>query len=199
MSVSSKEVASTSNHQAGAVKEVVSTMEDSDKLSKSVAGRTGKVVDIAEQTRKDVENGFSITKGNMEKMDEIRRLANNTMASTQEIKERIVEVQHASDGLISLSEHGTLKITEGWKMAHSLDAVFREVLNSSESSAGSARKISESVNQQADAFEQILLTLKQISDGIDNFVASAEATNRACNTQQKMADDLNGIVEKYSV
>ncbi len=262
LSVSSREVASTSNHQAGAVKEVVSTMEDSDRLSKSVAGRIGKVVDIAEQTRKDVENGFSITKGNMEKMDEIRtangdvidgirelgsqieniweivefiksvadqtkiiafnaeleasaageagknfeivaneirRLANNTMASTQEIKERIVEVQHASDGLISLSEHGTLKITEGWKMAQSLDAVFREVLNSSESSADSARKISESINQQADAFEQILLTLKQISDGIDNFVASAEATNRACNTLQKMADDLNGIVEKYSV
>lgn len=262
LSISSKEVASTSNHQASAVKEVVSTMEDSDALSKSVAGRIVKVVDIAEQTRKNVENGFSITKGNLEKMDEIRtsnsgviegiralesqidsiweiveiinsvadqtkiiafnaeleasaagemgknfeivageirRLANNTMASTKEIKEKIVDVQHASDGLISLSEQATRKIAEGWKLSKSLDAVFQEVLNSSESSSDSARKISQSINQQADAFEQILLTLKQISDGVDHFVVSAEDTTKASETLQTMADNLKGIVDKYTV
>ncbi len=262
LSTSSKEVASTSTHQASAVKEVVSTMEDSDKLSKSVAGRIGDVVDIAEKTRKNAENGFSITQGNMEKMDdirsansdvingvkslangiksiweiveiinsvadqtkiiafnaeleasaageagknfeivanEIRRLANNTMASTQEIKQKIVEVQGASDDLITLSEEGTQKITEGWHLAKSLASVFEEVLNSSEASAGSAQKISESINQQAEAFEQILLTLKQISDGIDNFVVSAEDTTQASETLQRMAQDLKGIVAKYTV
>ncbi len=262
LSVSSREVASTSNSQAGAVKEVVSTMEDSDKLSKSVAGRIVKVVDIAEKTRENVENGFAITRGNMEKMDEIRtsnsdvingikalgkqiksiweiveiinsvadqtkiiafnaeleasaageagknfeivageirRLANNTMTSTKAIKKRIDEVQHASDNLIVLSEAGTGKITEGWKLSKNLDAVFQEVLDSSETSAGSAQKISESINQQAEAFEQILLTLKQISDGIDNFVVSTEATTQASETLRVMADDLKGIVGKYTV
>ncbi len=262
LSVSSKEVASTSNSQASAVKEVVSTMEDSDNLSKSVAGRIVKVVEIAEKTRKNVENGFAITRGNMEKMDEIRtansdvtngikalgrqiksiweiveiinsvadqtkiiafnaeleasaageagknfeivaseirRLANNTMSSTKAIKERIDEVQRASDSLIDLSEAGTQKIAEGWKVSKSLDAVFQEVLDSSETSADSARKISESINQQAEAFEQILLTLKQISDGIDNFVISTEATTQASETLRVMADDLKGIVGKYAV
>jgi methyl-accepting chemotaxis protein len=262
LSVSSKEVASTSNSQASAVKEVVSTMEDSDKLSKSVAGRIVKVVGIAEKTRENVENGFAITRGNMEKMEEIRtansdvingikalgkqiksiweiveiinsvadqtkiiafnaeleasaageagknfeivaseirRLANNTMSSTKAIKERIDEVQHASDSLIDLSEAGTQKIAEGWKVSKNLDAVFQEVLDSSETSADSAQKISESINQQADAFEQILLTLKQISDGIDNFVVSTEATTQASETLRVMADDLKGIVGKYAV
>jgi methyl-accepting chemotaxis protein len=262
LSVSSKEVASTSNSQASAVKEVVSTMEDSDKLSKSVAGRIVKVVDIAEKTRENVENGFAITRGNMEKMEEIRtansdvingikalgkqiksiweiveiinsvadqtkiiafnaeleasaageagknfeivaseirRLANNTMSSTKAIKERIDEVQRASDSLIDLSEAGTQKIAEGWKVSKSLDAVFQEVLDSSETSADSAQKISESINQQADAFEQILLTLKQISDGIDNFVVSTEATTQASETLRVMADYLKGIVGKYAV
>ncbi len=262
LSVSSKEVASTSNHQASAVKEVVSTMEDSDKLSRSVAGKIGEVADIAEQTRENVENGFSITRGNLEKMEEIRmansdvingikalgshiksiweivgiinavadqtkiiafnaeleasaageagknfeivaneirRLASNTMTSTREIKDRIIEIQHASDDLIAVSEAGTLKITEGWQLSKSLDAVFQEVLNSSETSADSARTISESINQQAEAFGQILLTLKQISDGVDNFVMSTEATTQASETLKQMAEDLKAIVEKYGV
>jgi len=130
---------------------------------------------------------------------EIRRLADNTMTSTRAIKERIDEVQSASDNLIVVSREGTQKITEGWKLSKNLDAVFQEVLDSSETSADSARKISESINQQAEAFEQILLTLKQISDGIDNFVVSTEATTQASETLRVMADDLKGIVGKYAV
>jgi hypothetical protein len=130
---------------------------------------------------------------------EIRRLADNTMTSTRAIKERIDEVQSASDNLIVVSREGTQKITEGWKLSKNLDAVFQEVLDSSETSADSAQKISESINQQAEAFEQILLTLKQISDGIDNFVVSTEATTQASETLRVMADDLKGIVGKYAV
>ncbi len=262
LSVSSKEIFSTSNYQASAVKEVVSTMEDSDRLSKSVAERIGEVVNLAEKTRTNVENGFSITRQNTEQMDEIRnangeiikgmkilgaqiksiweiveiinsvadqtkiiafnadleassageagkkfkivaheirRLADNTRTSTEEIQDKIDEIQHASDNLIALSEGGTRKITEGWKLSKSLDAVFQEILNSSETSAESAQRISTSINQQADAFEQILLTLRQISDGIDNFVVSTESTTQASETLRQMADDLKEIVDKYSV
>lgn len=262
LSVSSQEVASTANHQASAVKEVVSTMEDSDKLSKSIARRIGEVAEIAERTRKNIENGFSITRSNLEKMEEIRnanrgvikgikalgsqlrsiweiveiinsvadqtkiiafnaeleasaageagnnfeivaneirRLANNTMTSTRKIKTTIVEIQNASDELIAVSESGTKKIAQGWQLSKDLDAVFQEILNSSEYSADSAHKISESINQQAEAFGQILLTLRQISDGVDSFVMSTESTNQASETLRNMANDLKGIVDRYSV
>ncbi len=262
LSVSSREIETTANNQAAAVKEVVSTMEDSDQLSKSIASRIHDVARVANQTREHVERGFSMTRENKEKMDEIRktngevidgikslgdhikniweivgiinavadqtkiiafnaeleasaageagknfeivaseirRLANNTMTSTREIKSKIIEIQKASDNVILTSEDGTERINQGWQLSHDLEEVFREILDSSESSAESARNITESINQQVQAFEQILLTLKQISESIDNFVVSTRSTTGASETLQGMARDLDAIVGEYRV
>jgi len=262
LSVSSREIQTTSNNQAASVKEVVSTMEDSDKLSKSIAVKIEEVVRIADQTRENVEKGFTITKDNRNQMEEIRttnsevitgikslgdhinniweivgiinsiadqtkiiafnaeleasaageagknfeivaseirRLANNTMVSTKEIKSKIIEIQKASDNLILNSEDGTKKITAGWKLSAHLKEVFQQILDSSDTSAKSAHKITESIRQQVNAFEQILLTLKQISEGIDNFVVSTRSSTEASETLSAMAEELNAIVAEYKV
>lgn len=72
LSASSEQVRSTSSRQAAAVKEVVTTMEDSDRLSKAAASRIEDVARIAEETREYVEEGFTVTKENRDKMDNIR-------------------------------------------------------------------------------------------------------------------------------
>lgn len=130
---------------------------------------------------------------------EIRRLADSTVSSTGEIKARITEIQHASDHLILASERGTMKIAQGWKLSNSLNEVFEEILNSSEKSAESAETIVQSVNHQVSAFHQTLQTLKQISEGVENFVVSTRSTKNASERLQDMADSLNSLIEKYKV
>ncbi|MCP4346290.1 MAG: PAS domain-containing protein [Desulfobacterales bacterium] len=253
LSVSSQQISGTSNEQAAAVKEIVSTMEDSDRLARSIAAKIDEVTEIANTTKNVVADGFSIIKQSFAKMDqiknsnsetiteikslgdriesiweivnmingiadqtriiafnaeleassagdagknfqivatEIRRLADSTVSSTGEIRSKISEIQNSSDKLIVVSEDGTEKIAEGWELSGELHKVFEEILSSSELSAKSADQIALSINQQVSAFEQILLTLKQISEGIDSFVASTKATTHASEKLREMADSL---------
>lgn len=262
LSVSSQEITATSNEQAAAVKEIVTTMEDSDKLSKSIANRIGEVTRISNQTREVVQTGFETVQGSLEKMDEIknsnsetiegikslgekidsiweivniingiadqtkiiafnaeleasaageagknfqivateiRRLADSTMTSTNEIKSKINEIQHSSDNLIIASEEGTEHIREGGELSGELRRIFEDVLSSAEISAESAGQIATSINQQVSAFEQILQTLKQISKGIDNFVVSTKSTASSSVSLQEMAESLKEIVNRYQV
>ena len=77
--------------------------------------------------------------------------------------------------------------------------VFDEILNSSEISATSADQIASSIKQQVAAFEQILLTLKQISEGIDDFVVSTKSTASASETLHDMSDELDMIISRYRI
>ena len=262
LSVSSQEITTTSNQQAAAVKEIVSTMEDSDQLSRSIVVRINEVSSIANDTRRVVDEGETRVRSILGKMREIRasndgtikgirnlgdridsiweivniingiadqtkiiafnaeleaaaagpagknfqivaaeirRLADGTVASTTEIKNKITEIQHSSDHLIIASEEGTSRIQEGDAISDELRVMFEDIRGSSEISAKSAEKIAMSINQQVMAFEQILQTLKQISEGIDNFVATTRSTVKSSATLKEMAEGMQSAVDVYEV
>jgi methyl-accepting chemotaxis protein len=260
LNVSTQEISATSNQQAAGVKEIISTMEDSDQLSKRVAAQANEVARIAEGTKEVVATGFGIIKESLDKMDsikeanaqsirgikelgdkieriwdivniingiadqtkiiafnaeleaasageagksfqivatEIRRLADGTVNSTSEIKSRINEMQNSSDHLILSSEEGTTKIIAGWELSNKLRTLFEDILKTSEISSDSAQQIAGSIDQQVVAFDQILVTLKQISAGIDNFVTSTASTSKLTRVLMDMSVDLHQVVVKY--
>jgi methyl-accepting chemotaxis protein len=262
LGASTMEISSTANEQAASVKEILSTMEDSDTLSKGVAVKIQEVVKIANNTKENVGKGFTLIQGSLDKMteirgtngntiggikhlggqidsiweivniingiadqtkiiafnaeleaaaagdagrnfqivaSEIRRLADDTVDSTNEIKAKINEIQHASDKLIIASEEGTQRIKEGWDISHHIRGVFEDVLSSSEISAVSADDISRSIRMQVSSFEQIFLTLKQISESIDSFVESTQSTTEASEKLKEIAHSFNSTVGNYTV
>lgn len=125
--------------------------------------------------------------------NEIRRLADGTMESTREIKERINEIQHSSDKLIITSEGGTGKIQEGCELTAKLEHNFGNIKESSEITADTASEIKMIIEQQTAAFDQILITLKQISAGIENFSSSTQSVNDSSVQLQHIADKLADI------
>ena len=251
---------STSNQQAASVKEVVATMEDSDKLTKNVGGQIQAVAEMSNTTRENVEEGFSIIHSNLEKMEEvksannktitgvrslndeisgiweivkminniagqikmiafnaeleassageagknfeivaneIRRLADGTVSSTTQIRQKIQAIQASSENLILSSEEGTDKIMEGWELSSNVESVFSKILDSSEETANSARDITDSVEQQISAIEQILMTLKQISSGVNSFVGSTNATAETTENLENSIDELKTLIAGY--
>ena len=260
LSSSSSEISTTSNEQASAVKEIVSTMEDSDSLSKGIEKKISEVAGISDHLRSIVNQGVNNVEESLVKMEEIRvsnhdtiagirslsekieaiweivtiinsiadqtkiiafnaeleasaagdagknfqivaseirRLANSTVSSTSEIKNKINEIQHSSDRLITASEDGTNKIEEGGSLTETLHSTFEEIMESAEISADSAKDISTSIRQQVLAFEQILLTLKQISEGINNFVISTKSTSEITQNLKTMSDSMKGFLSTY--
>ncbi len=141
----------------------------------------------------DAGKNFQIVAG------EIRRLADSTVNSTNEIKGKINEIQHASDKLIVASEEGTRRITEGWDISTNIRGIFEEVLNSSEISAHSADEISRSTKMQVSSFEQIFTTLKQISESIDSFVESTNYTNQVSDHLTEITESFGKEIDGYTV
>ncbi len=127
--------------------------------------------------------------------NEIRRLADGTMESTREIKERITEIQYASDKLIVTSEEGTNKIQEGCELNTRLEENFDSIHVSTDETAETAGEIKMIIEQQSAAFDQIVITLKQISSGIENFSSATKSVNEASMQLQAIADTLTGITK----
>ncbi len=122
---------------------------------------------------------------------EIRRLSDGIIDGTKEIKERITEIQQNSDNLILASESGTEKIQEGVESAKNLEERFGSIKNASEITATSAGDITTIIQQQAVASEQILITLKQIAAGVENFTMATDYISKASQNLKVIASDLS--------
>lgn len=122
---------------------------------------------------------------------EIRRLADGIIDGTKEIKEKITQIQHTSDNLILSSESGTDKINDGCNQAKSLEENFMSIKNAAEITADSAKEITSIIQQQTIASGQILITLKQISAGVDNFTIATENISSASENIRLIAEELN--------
>lgn len=122
---------------------------------------------------------------------EIRRLADGIIDGTKEIKERITEIQHSSDVLILASESGTEKINEGCERAHELEANFESIRAAAEITSDSASEITNIIQQQTAASGQILVTLKQIAAGVENFTSATESVSSSAEQLKEIANKLN--------
>ncbi|MBU0954834.1 MAG: hypothetical protein KKI09_05320, partial [Spirochaetes bacterium] len=261
LSTTTKEVSSTSNMQAAAVKEVVSTMEDSNHITQSIGRSISEVTRIAMKTKEHVEDGTTLVQDTSQKMSEIRkknmdtiagirsladkiraiwdivdiintiveqtriiafnaaleastageagrnfrivageikRLADSTNQSTSEIQSRITEIQKAANNLIVVSEEGTERIRQGHELSEQLHSVFSDILDSADISASSSENIEFSIRQQAAAFEQILVTMKEISRGIDNLVLTQQQTAQTAESLGSMASSLKLQAAEFS-
>ncbi len=255
----SKQTESISLEQSASVKEIVATMEDSDKLSRNILTRIGDVALVANKTKQNVTHGVKTLATNVEKMreindankdtitgikslsdkiegvwdivniintitdqtkiiafnaeleaasageagksfnivaTEIRRLADLTTNSTREIKQRITEIQHSSDNLIITSEGGTEKIQEGITLSTNLEENFNYIKTSAEITAESSSDIRDIIEQQTFAFEQIVVTLRQIAAGVESFSFSTQAITAASEELKKIAETLETSVLK---
>ena len=124
---------------------------------------------------------------------EIRRLASTITDSTKEIRSRIIGIQHSSDNLIISSEGGTEKIREGSTLFASLEENFERLTTSSKITAESATDIQETTYSQDATFLQISETLRQLSQGFDDFSQSAKTISDSSENLQNTAFILSTI------
>ena len=127
--------------------------------------------------------------------NEIRRLSDGIIDGTKEIKERINEIQHSSDSLILASESGTQKINEGYESAKNLGEMFASIKNSAEITAASAGDITEIIQQQTNASEQILIALKQIAAGVETFTVATDNISLSSEHIRSMSEAMNNSVK----
>lgn len=124
---------------------------------------------------------------------EVRRLTNNTIQSTNEIKERLYEIQKSSEKLILSSKNGSQKIEDENKIVKELQKNFENLKESSQSTDSSCDEINLIIQQQTSSFEQIVETLRELSKAIESFSSSTQSISLNAENLCQIADKLNNL------
>ncbi len=258
-----RETVASTTQQASAVKEVVSTMEDSNRINEEIRDRASDLTGSARDSQDSVDAGFGKVQETILKMDEIkdanqrtlgeidglteeissigeiieiingianqtriiafnaeleassagsgasagmsfrivaaeiRRLANGTVESLISVRDRIAQIQQGSDRLLASSEEGTTKIEEGLRHTADLNSIFKRIRAQAESNFGLASGIGEILVAQGQAFDQIFMTLKQISEGAEQVLASARISGGEVGKLQGLIEELKGLLTRF--
>ena len=112
---------------------------------------------------------------------EIRRLSDTVIDSIKEIKTNIEEIQKASDRLILDSEKGSKQINASYENAKSLERGFGSIMATPQVSDDATEEIRNRVDDMASSSEQVFSSLKQITQGIEEF---SQTTSGVSNTEQ---------------
>lgn len=131
--------------------------------------------------------------------NEIRRLANNTMDSTEEIKKRMNEMQSTANRLIHSSLETTEQIKHGYELAKLLENSFMNINSSVNENSVSSNEIKEMMRQQTVGFNQIADTVQQVNSSIQGFTYSMRSI---IGTANNLKDDAHymesALTEKES-
>ena len=85
----SQSTASTSLEQSTGVKEILATMEDTDRQTRNIVDKIADVTTVAEGTENNVNAGFEILQSNLDKMTEITDANVSTITGIRELGEKI--------------------------------------------------------------------------------------------------------------
>ncbi len=171
----------------------------SDKI-KSIDEIASLIYNIAEQTKTVALNArleamsASSSKTDSESFNivsnEIKRLAESTTESIQEIRSYIAGIQQSSKELLSTSEKSTVIIQEESSLISELESQYKSIEMSAENVAEKANDISSTVEEQTVSFRQIVTTLNQISESIESFTKSAQTIKSSIESINSVAKEL---------
>jgi len=130
---------------------------------------------------------------------EIRRLADSVMESTEEIENKISEIQQAVSSLVTSSEKGSKGIDEGIETSSHTSETLSHILTGAQSTVEAAKQISLSTQQQKTASDQVVVSLREIAEGSKQTSDSIMQINNTTIELSKLSDNLKDVVDKFKV
>lgn len=178
------------------------------------------ISDVAEQTRLLALNasieaahagehgrGFSVVAEN------VRRLADTTMESTNNIRGLIASVQHKIKGISDLTIEGIGEVNKGLDTSNISDQKFTSILESIRSVVKDVQESSTATEQMSASAEQIYSSLTElnaiaelsstnsleISSASEEQIAVLEEVHASSVELQKMSEQLQELVSKFKL
>jgi len=176
--------------------EMLSRIDESIKLIDTIADHTKLIAfNAALEASSSGEAGtrFSVVAG------EIRRFADNVVESAAEIKEKIAELNEASQNLLKEANQGSRAIDTGYKRIVEQKEVFENIVEVSQNVASRTQQISALSKQQEFAIAQVFSALKEISAGVSQFVSATTLTSTAIDKLNNMSIELKDTLSKYHI
>ncbi len=172
--------------------------------------RIGRVIeiidDIADQTNLlalnaaieaaragDAGKGFAVV------AVEVKKLAENVVMSTKQVKEVISEIQSSTNKSIMVTEEGIKGVERGVVLSHKAGGVLEEILEMIKEATVSAKQIGLATQQQRSATDQVAVAMKQIAEVSNQSVISSKQVTSATRQLGLLAEKLKDMVGKFKI
>ncbi len=137
--------------------------------------------------------GFSIVAA------EMRRLAENVMESTKEIKNLITEIREATHAAKEASDGNKREASEGEKLGgHAMTSVSG-ILSGIQETSDAARVIHLATQQQRTATEQVVQSMSEIEEVTRQAQTGSKQATGAASELTKLAERLAELVKRFKV
>jgi methyl-accepting chemotaxis protein len=123
---------------------------------------------------------------------EVRRLAERTRESAEEIKGIVAEIQSATNTSVLATEQGVKEVENGVSLATRARGSLEEILQMVDRTTQAIRQITFATQQQRSASEQIVQTMREV----------AEVTKQTAAGMKQSATsvaDLNGLADQFKI
>jgi methyl-accepting chemotaxis protein len=145
--------------------------------------------------------------------DEVRKLAEQSVQATDQIRQLIGEIQEESDKAVESMSHGTEVVKQGIDMVKETGNSFHSIVKMIQDISGQSQEVAaivEEVNASSNSMVQTIETVANISEqssgntqhvaaAAEEQTASMEEITASSYNLAKMADELQKIVQNFKV
>jgi methyl-accepting chemotaxis protein len=129
--------------------------------------------------------------------DEVRKLAERTNQSTQQIAKVIEDVLGETDSAINEMKDGVIKVQEGTRLAEAAGHSIRQIVAGTDRVAGMVTDISSAIREQTIAAQDISQSVEHVAQMTDEAIAVANSNAASARALQDLSQNLNSAVSHF--
>jgi len=200
LQTSIRQVSSVASNLSG----VADSLSELKEASQGITNIVSIIVDIAEQTNLlalnaaieaaragEAGRGFAVV------ADEVRKLAEKTGTSTQEISTMVATIQNNVQGVVDVVHNGIEEVESSSEAITHVGENFEEVVAQMEAAAGTVEPILNIIEQQSEAISNITLTVTNVSNASEESKHIVEEVNIFSEKLAELAHDLQEKVSHF--
>ncbi len=131
--------------------------------------------------------------------DEVRKLAERTSKSTEEISAMIGSIQSGTSGAVSSMEEGTARVSEGVSMARQAGESMQKIRSGADQVIASVSEIMEALREQSSASGQVAGSVEEIARMTEQNDAEVQDIARTAEHLEQLAASLQASVSQFRV
>jgi len=191
---------------AESVVTTASTIRELEDYSSQISSIAGVIKEIAEQTNLLALNaaieaarageqgrGFAVV------ADEVRKLAERTSQSTQEISGMITRIQAGTQHAVREMEEGVNRVNEGVQLAHRAGETVTGLKDSANQVTYAVTQISHALQEQVGATREITSRVESIAQGAEENSVSAAQTASSARQLEELSHRLVMLAGKFRI
>jgi aerotaxis receptor len=191
---------------ATAVNSTADTIRELEEFSTQISSIAGVIKDIADQTNLLALNaaieaarageqgrGFAVV------ADEVRKLAERTGNSTQEITAMITKIQSGTLRAAEEMDAGVSRVSEGVRLAHQAGDSMSGINEGAKQVTRAVDEISFALKEQVSAAREIAQKVEQIAQGSEANSASATQTAASARQLEALSHALHALTTRFRI